>query len=106
MKKFKPLTYVGDSPIHGRLTCVSGDSENTVIGTIQRKPWKRDDAHVIWLNKTQGFKVSCELKYINHADKPNACYYYDLSVVALHNIRADEEITHNYEKLVSWFSLA
>ena len=71
--------------------------KNTVIGTIQGRPWKRNGAHVIWLNEIQGFKVSCELKYINHADKLNTCYYDDLSVVALRNIRADEDITHDYE---------
>ncbi len=82
MKKFKPLTNVGDSPIHGQgLFARVEIPKNTVIGTTQGKPWKRNGAHVIWLNETQGFKVSCELKYINHADKPNACYYDNLSVL-------------------------
>jgi len=81
MKKFKPLTNVGDSPIHGRLICASGDSEKHRDRHNLGEPWKRNGAHVIWLNETQGFKVSCELKYINHADKPNACYYDNLSVL-------------------------
>jgi SET domain-containing protein len=41
--------------------------------------------------------VSCNLKYINHADNPNACYYDDLTVAAIRDISANEEITHNYE---------
>jgi hypothetical protein len=49
------------------------------------------------LSETEGFKVSCHLKYINHAVKANACYYDDLTVVALNCIKQGEEITHNYE---------
>jgi SET domain-containing protein len=40
--------------------------------------------------------VICDLKYINHCERPNACYYDDLSVVALRDIEAGEEITHDY----------
>ena len=97
MASIDQLTYVSDSNIHGKGLFARLDiPRNTVIGAIQGKPWKRNGAHVIWLSETQGFKVSCDLKYINHADKPNACYYDDLSVVALRNIKANEEITHNY----------
>ena len=92
------LTYVNDSKIHGMGLFARVDiPKNTIIGIIQGKPCKRDGAHVIWLSETQGFKVSCNLKYINHADKPNACYYDDLTVVALRKIKADEEITHDYQ---------
>jgi len=51
---------------------------------------------VLWISETEAMEVTCELKYINHADYPNACYYDDLSVVALRDIRAHEEITHDY----------
>ena len=44
----------------------------------------------------QGIEVLCNLKYINHSEDPNACYYDDLSVVALRDIEPHEEITHNY----------
>jgi len=91
------LTCVSDSKIHGKGLFARTDiPKGTVIGTLQGKPCKRDGTHVIWLSETQGFKVSCNLKYINHADKPNACYYDDLSVVALRDIKAHEEITHDY----------
>ena len=56
----------------------------------------RDGAHVLWLDETRGVEVTCDLKYINHSDRPNACYYDDLSVVALRDIEPDEEITHDY----------
>ena len=98
MEEIKQLTYVSDSHIHGQgLFAKINIPKDTVIGTIQGKPCKRDGAYVIWLSETQGFKVSCNLKFINHSDNPNACYYDDLSVVALRDIKADEEITHNYE---------
>ena len=98
MASLDQLTYIGDSIIHGQgLFACTTIAKDTVIGTIQGKPCKRDGAYVIWLSETQGFKVSCNLKFINHSDNPNACYYDDLSVVALRDIKADEEITHNYE---------
>ncbi len=100
MNTLKHLTYVSDSKIHGKgLFARVEIPKNTVMGTIQGKSCKRNGPHVIWLSKAQGFKVSCDLKYINHAEVPNACYYDDMSVVALRIIKTDEEITHNYESL-------
>lgn len=98
MTSIDQLTFVSDSKIHGKGLFARVDiPKSTVIGTIQGKPCKRNGPHVIWLSETEAFKVSCDLKYINHDDKPNACYYDDLTVVALRNIKADEEITHNYQ---------
>ena len=51
---------------------------------------------MLWINASEAIEVSCELRYINHADDANACYYDDLSVVALRDIAAHQEITHNY----------
>jgi hypothetical protein len=97
MKSLQQLTYVSDSKLHGKgLFARKRISKGSVIGKIEGKLCKRDGSHVLWLNQTQGFKVSCNLKYINHADVPNACYYDDLSVVALREIKRNEEITHNY----------
>ena len=98
MKKPKKLTYVSNSLIHGLGLFARIDiPKDTIIGEIQGNPCKEDGTYVIWLSETEGFKVSCDLKYINHSDTPNACYYDDLSVVALRDIKAHEEITHNYE---------
>ena len=99
MNSVKQLTYVSNSHIHGQGLFARVDiPKDTIIGNIQGTPCKRDGAHVIWLSETRGFKVSGDLKYINHAGKPNACYYDDLSVVALRDIKADEEITHDYKQ--------
>lgn len=92
------LTYVSDSQIHGKgLFASTSISRDTVIGFLQGKSTKKDGMYVLWLDQERGFEVSCDLKYINHSDRPNACYFDDKSVVALRDIEVHEEITHNYE---------
>jgi hypothetical protein len=51
---------------------------------------------VLWISERDAREVTCDLKYINHCDDPNACYYDDLSVIALRDIHPHEEITHDY----------
>ncbi|MFT5549913.1 MAG: hypothetical protein ACI9CO_001843 [Candidatus Azotimanducaceae bacterium] len=98
MKPFHKLTYINESLIHGKGLFAQTDiPKNTIIGTLEGKPCQQDGCYVLWLNETDGFEVSCELKYINHSIKANACYYDDLTVVALRRIKQHEEITHNYE---------
>ena len=93
----KPQTYVSESSIHGKgLFAASRIIAGTVLGRIQGIPSQVDGSHVLWLSESSAIEVTCNFRYINHADKPNACYYDDLSVVALRDIEADEEITHNY----------
>ena len=90
-------TYVAASAIHGKglfaTTTIPGGS---IIGWLNGKPCSTDGAYVLWISGRQGIEVLCDLKYINHSDHPNACYYDDLSVVALRDIKSDEEITHDY----------
>ena len=90
-------TYVAKSAIHGKgLFAARRIPAGTVIGWLQGKPVTRDGPHVLWISASEAIEVSCELRYINHADDANACYYDDLSVVALRDIAAHQEITHNY----------
>ena len=90
-------TYVADSRIHGKgLFAASRIEAGAVIGWLRVKPAKRDGSYVLWLDETRAVEVTCELRYINHSDRPNACYYDDLSVVALEDIEIGEEITHDY----------
>ena len=94
----KALTYVAESSIHGRGLFASTTIEkHTVIGYLQGKTTRKDGSYVLWLDQKTGFEVSCDLRFINHSETPNACYYDDLSVVAIRDIKAGEEITHNYE---------
>ena len=97
MKTLNQLTYICESKIHGwGLFAAKSIPRDYTIGRIQGKPCTRDGTYVLWLNEKEGFRVSCNLKFINHSDTPNACYYDDLTVVALREIDQDEEITHNY----------
>ncbi len=98
MKTLNEITYVDDSEIHGQgLFARTTIAKGSIIGTLKGRRCSHDGAHVLWLSETQGFEVRCNLKYINHARKPNACYYDDLSVVALRDIEPGEEITHDYD---------
>ena len=90
-------TYSAASGIHGLgLFAGSFISKGAIIGWLEGAPCIDDGPHVLWVNANQGIEVTCNLRYINHADDPNACYYDDLSVVALRDIRPGEEITHDY----------
>lgn len=90
-------TYVARSPIHGKgLFAKAPIGAGSIIGYLQGRPSTEDGDHVLWISETRAIEVLCDLRYINHADDPNACYYDDLSVVALRDIAAGEEITHDY----------
>ena len=92
------LTYIKSSKIHGKgLFAKQPITAGTILGYLKGKPTKQDGMYVLWLDQKNGFEVSCDLKFINHSDEPNACYFDDKSVVALRDIEAHEEITHNYE---------
>lgn len=92
------LTYVAHSPIHGQgLFARETILKDTVIGHLEGEHTIQDGIYVLWIDEETGFEVSCDLKFINHSDRPNACYYDDKTVVALKDIQAGEEITHNYE---------
>jgi SET domain-containing protein len=94
----KIITYVDNSSIHGKgLFATELIPKDTVIGHLEGEHTTQDGIYVLWLDQDNGLEVCCDLKYINHSDTPNACYYDDKSVVALHDIMAGEEITHNYE---------
>ena len=90
-------TYVAVSAIHGKgLFANTAIANGAVIGWLNGKPCSTDGDYILWISERQGIEVLCDLKYINHSDEPNACYYDDLSVVALRDIEPHEEITHNY----------
>ena len=92
--------YVKDSKIHGKgLFAGTNIKEGEVLGYVRGTPTTSDGPYVLWLRgMEEGVSVECDLKYINHNSRPNACYYDDLSVVALRDIKKDEEITHHYGK--------
>jgi len=97
MRDFK--TVVASSPIHGRgLFASKCIKKGETIGIAEGRKTTRDGDHVLWLNNKEGIKVSCDLRFINHDDKPNATYYDTLEVIALTDIQPGEEITHYYHQ--------
>jgi SET domain-containing protein len=93
----KSAVYVAESPIHGRgLFARRRIKAGEVIGKVKGSRTRRDGPHVLWLNEKEGVHVKCDLRFINHSDRPNACYYDTLEVVALCTIHKHEEITHDY----------
>jgi SET domain-containing protein len=100
MSRF-PKTVVKQSSIHGEgLFAKENIKAGTLIGMIKGKKTKKDGPHVLWMNAdgdySEGLKVTCSLKYINHSKKPNVAYYDDKSVVAIKDITKDQELTHDY----------
>ena len=94
----KEKVFVDNSNIHGKgLFAKDHIKQGEVIGIAQGEHTKNDGPHVLWINGRQGFHVQCNMRFINHSDTPNACYYDTLEVCALKDIKPGEEITHNYE---------
>ena len=89
--------HVAKSAIHGKGVFASRKiSEGEILGTLSTTPAKRNGSHVLWISENQKVRVHCDLRYVNHSESPNACYYDTLEVVALRDIRKGEEITHDY----------
>lgn len=91
-KKLKP----GKSHIHGTgLFTTEFIRQGTILGTCKVKKSKEENEHTLWVDDKK-VEVTCRLKYINHSASPNVAYYEDLTVVALQDISAGEELTHHY----------
>jgi len=88
---------VKESPIHGRgLFAMTTISAGTVIGRLQGRWTDAEGPYTLWIDSEKGFEVTCDLRFVNHDDDPNAAYYDDLTLVALDDIHPGEEITHDY----------
>lgn len=93
--------YVDESVIHGKgLFASEKIYTGEVISIASGEHTKEDGPHVLWINDETGFHVHCEMRYINHSENPNACYYDTLEVCAIRDIDPGEEITHNYEGIL------
>ena len=92
------MVEVKRSPIHGRgLLAREAIAKGTVIGKLEGHRTQRNGAYVLWLNQQEGLRVTNSLRFVNHSNQPNAAYFDDCTLTALSNIRAGEEITHDYE---------
>ncbi len=99
--KLKHIVYVAPSPIHGRgLFARQPIKKGSHIGTYEGPQAKRNGKYVLWIHDEDGAELEGRrgmnlLRYLNHAEKPNAEFDgYDL--YATKTIRPGEEITFNY----------
>lgn len=93
------LVEVGDSALHGRgLFARETIAAGTELGICRAKKARDlEGPHVLWLGEDEvPVRVKCTLRFINHSASPNVVYYDDLSVVALRDIGAGEELLHHY----------
>lgn len=97
-RKNYPALSVRKSPIHGNgLFADQTIRAGQIIGYFKTKTANEEDGpYVLWINNKKPVEVTCNLKYINHSDRPNCAYYADGSVVALKKIRKNTELTHKY----------
>lgn len=92
---------VSDSAIHGKgLFARKKISKDSLIGEFQGKKTKKDGMHVLWVEDDNGEWIGLEgmneMRFLNHADQPNA-EFYGLSLYALRDIPANTEITIDYQ---------
>lgn len=94
----KDLVRVGESPIHGKgLFAREKIKKGTELGRLKVRKARGDGPYVLWVDETdERFRVLCELRYINHGKKANVAYFDDLTVGAIRNIKAGEELLHDY----------
>ncbi|MEO0588317.1 MAG: SET domain-containing protein [Planctomycetota bacterium] len=91
------IVEVRDSAIHGKgLFAARPIRKGEIIGKVVGSLTSTDGPYVLWISDELGLEVHNDLRYINHAAKPNAAYYDDGEVIAVRPIAPGEEITHDY----------
>lgn len=70
-----------------------------LIGRFQGRPTRQNGKYVLWVvdhdDRVRGIAGTCELRFLNHAARPNAEFRRD-RLFALRTIRPGEEITCDY----------
>lgn len=100
----KPLderVHVARSPTHGRGLFASRPiRKGAILGRFEGVPTRRNGPHVLWVENEagawEGRRGTNLLRFVNHADRPNA-QFRGWDLVALRNIRTSEEITVHYD---------
>ena len=88
---------VKKSAIHGKgLFARVSIPEGVQLGVCKTRTASEAGLHTLTMPDGQLIDVTCSLKYINHHKSANVIYYDDLSVVALRDIGAGEELLHDY----------
>lgn len=95
--KTSAYVRVAASKIHGKGLFARRDiPAQTLLGICQVKRVDAADLYTLTLDDGSMYDVTCELKYINHSKQANVSYYDDFSVVALVDIKAGQELLHDY----------
>lgn len=97
----EPLWYIDHSPsefANNRLGLFANTAfdQHDVIGYVIGAETQTDGEFVIWNGDGIGMLVENECKYLNHSSSPNCRITDSGAVVALRNINAAEELTHDY----------
>lgn len=98
--QLKSLVYKAPSAIHGTgLFARRSFKRNEYIGTYAGPLAKRNGRYVLWVTDEDGHLSGVRglnlLRYLNHADTPNA-YFDGVDLYASGRIAADSEITFDY----------
>lgn len=98
--KLKEIIFVARSPIDGKgVFAKERIRKGTYIGTYEGPRAKRNGKYVLWLGgngKAVGRCGRNQLRYLNHADRPNA-EFDGFDLYARRNIRPGDELTIDYE---------
>ena len=96
--KLEAELTVKQSSIHGKGVFAVEDilKGKTICKRLRTKPAEELGTYVLFLGDGKFVEVQGKLKYVNHSENPNVCFYQDLSVDVLRHIYPGEELTHNY----------
>ena len=81
---------------HARVNAATPSKPWAVVKKAKKKKHDLNGPYILWIDGDKPVRVTCDMRFINHSDQPNAAYYDDLSVLALRDIEPGEEIVHNY----------
>ncbi len=100
---------VKESPIHGHgVYAKKKIKAGAKIGTYHGELTEEDDTYVLWVTdedgKEYGVDGTTDLKFLNHAQEPNAEFDGD-ELYALRDIKPGEEVTFHYgETFEEWLA--
>lgn len=98
----KKLFQIKNSPIHGKgVFATQNIPAEALIGTYEGEETYENDTYVLWITDENdheyGIDGSNDLRYLNHSNKANACFYGN-DIYAEQNINKGDEITFHYGK--------
>ncbi len=86
-----------ESAVHGKGLFASNPiKKGVIIGYCRARRARSPGNHTLWVDEQTMWDIVCRLRYINHSKRANVCYFDDLSVVAMRDIQAGEELLHDY----------